>query len=228
MSAFVTAPGAHHYRLQFLEIVNTYANTDIIKLGAQDSTQTSLASVAHDLIVDRCYIHGDPVNGQKRGIALNSATTTIVNSYISNIKSSQSDAQAIQGSNGPGPYLIANNYLEASGENIMFGGADPYIANLVPSDITIRQNYISKPLSLARPGVDGQEPDRAEERATRHHRRQPDRKPLGRGAARLCHRADAAQSGRQLRRGPSSSRCSSPTTSCGTSRRCSTCSALDT
>jgi hypothetical protein len=51
------------------------------------------------------------------------------------------------GSNGPGPYLIANNYLEASGENIMFGGADPYIANLVPSDITIRQNYISKPLS---------------------------------------------------------------------------------
>jgi len=147
MSAFVTAPGAHHYRLLFLEVVNTYANTDIIKLGAQDSTQTSLATVAHDLIVDRCYIHGDPVNGQKRGIALNSATTTVVNSYISNIKSSQSDAQAIMGSNGPGPYLIANNYLEASGENIMFGGADPYIANLVPSDITIKQNYISKPLS---------------------------------------------------------------------------------
>jgi hypothetical protein len=70
-----------------------------------------------------------------------------VNSYISDIKSSQSDAQAIMGSNGPGPYLIANNYLEASGENIMFGGADPYIASLVPSDITIRQNYISKPLS---------------------------------------------------------------------------------
>src|SRR4029077_3526512 len=143
----VTAPGAHHYRLQFLEVVNTYANTDIIKLGAQDSTQTSLATVAHDLIVDRCYIHGDPVNGQKRGIALNSATTTVVNSYISDIKSSQSDAQAIQGSNGPGPYLIANNYLEASGENIMFGGADPFIANLVPSDITIKQNYISKPVS---------------------------------------------------------------------------------
>jgi hypothetical protein len=147
MSAFVTAPGAHHYRLQFLEVVNTYANTDIIKLGAQDSTQTSLGTVAHDLIVDRCYIHGDPVNGQKRGIALNSAATTVVNSYISDIKSSQSDAQAIMGSNGPGPYLIANNYLEASGENVLFGGADPFITNLVPSDITIRQNYISRPFS---------------------------------------------------------------------------------
>ena len=147
MPAFATAPGAHHYRLQFLEIVNTYPHTDIIQLGAQDSTQTSLSSVAHDLIIDRCYIHGDAVNGQKRAIALNSAATTIVNSYVSDIKSSQSDAQAIQGSNGPGPYLIANNYLEASGENIMFGGADPFIANLVPSDITIKQNYISKPVS---------------------------------------------------------------------------------
>jgi hypothetical protein len=147
VSTFVTDPGAHHYRLQFLEIVNTYPDTDIIKLGAQDSTQTSLDTVAHDFIVDRCYIHGDAINGQKRGIALNTATTTIANSYISDIKSFQSDAQAIQGSNGPGPYLITNNYLEASGENILFGGADPFIVNLVPSDIIIRQNYISKQLS---------------------------------------------------------------------------------
>ena len=224
MPAFATAPGAHHYRLQFLEIVNTYPHTDIIELGAQDSTQPSLASVAHDLIIDRCYIHGDAVNGQKRGIALNSAATTIVNSYISDIKSSQSDAQAIQGSNGPGPYLIANNYLEASGENIMFGGADPFIANLVPSDITIKQNYISKPAELARAGVDGQEPDRAEERAARHDRRQPDRKQLGRRPGRLRHPADAAESGRHRRRGPSCSRYSSRTTSSATWHRCSTCS----
>ena len=29
------------------------------------------------------------------------------------------------GWNGPGPFLIENNYLEAAGENIMFGGNDP-------------------------------------------------------------------------------------------------------
>ncbi len=78
----------------------------------------------------------------------------------------------------------------------MFGGADPFIANLVPSDITLRQNYISKPAELARAGMDGQEPDRAEERAARHDRRQPDRKQLGRRPDRLRHPADAAQSGR--------------------------------
>ena len=26
--------------------------------------------------------------------------------------------------NGPGPYKIANNYLEGSGENVVIGGAD--------------------------------------------------------------------------------------------------------
>src|SRR5258708_25035894 len=141
------ATAAHHYRLQFLEIVSTYAFNDIIELGDGSAAQNTLAQVPHDLIVDRCYIHGDPTRGQKRAIGLNSASTTIVNSYISEIKSSQEDSQAIAGWNGPGPFTIANNYLEAAGENVLFGGADPAIPNLVPSDITVRQNYISKPVA---------------------------------------------------------------------------------
>ncbi|HZZ99324.1 MAG TPA: hypothetical protein VFK07_01265, partial [Candidatus Paceibacterota bacterium] len=40
-----------------------------------------------------------------------------------------------------------NDYLEASGENLLFGGADPSIPNLVPSDIEIRGNLFSKPLA---------------------------------------------------------------------------------
>jgi hypothetical protein len=48
--------------------------------------------------------------------------------------------------NGPGPYLIDNNYLEGAGENVMFGGADPGIAGMVPRDITITRNHFYKPL----------------------------------------------------------------------------------
>src|SRR5262249_28421464 len=70
MSAFVTAPGAHHYRLQFLEIVSSYAENNIVELGDGNPTQSLMSQVPHDLIVDRCYIHGDATNGQKRGIAL--------------------------------------------------------------------------------------------------------------------------------------------------------------
>jgi hypothetical protein len=147
MPAFTTALGAHHYRLLFLEVVSTYAANDLIELGDGSNAQDTLSAVAHDLIVDRCYIHGDAATGQKRGIALNSASTSIVNSYISDIKSSESDAQAIAGWNGPGPFTITNNYLEASGENVLFGGGDPSIANLVPSDIILRQNHITKQIS---------------------------------------------------------------------------------
>jgi len=147
LPAITTAPGAHHYRLQFLEIVSTYAGDGLVRFGDGSRAQSSLSTVPHDLIVDRCYVHGSAANGQKYGIALNSASSTVVNSYVSDIKSMGQDTQAVAGVNGPGPFTIANNYLEASGEVVLFGGADPAIVNLVPSDITIRQNHITRPLA---------------------------------------------------------------------------------
>ena len=89
-------------------------------------------------------VRGDPTKGQKRGIALNSASTTIRNSYITDIKAVGQESQAIAGWNGTGPYTIENNFLEAAGVNILFGGADPAIPDLVPSDIVIRRNLITK------------------------------------------------------------------------------------
>lgn len=148
MAVLSTAPGAHHYRLLFLEFMaNAGGFGTIINLGDGSSRQNSLATVPYEIVVDRVYVHGDPVAGQKRGIALNSASTQIVNSYISDIKAVGQDSQAICGWNGPGPYLIANNYLEGAGENVMFGGADPAIPDLVPSDITFVRNHVAKPWS---------------------------------------------------------------------------------
>jgi hypothetical protein len=145
--AVSTAPGAHHYALQLLEFLpNDQGLYDIVALGDGSSAQNTMASVPHDLVVDRCYLHGDPTYGQTRGIALNSAATTIINSYIADMKADGEDSQAIGGWNGPGPYAIINNYLEAAGENVMFGGADPAIPNLIPSDIVIRHNHIAKQL----------------------------------------------------------------------------------
>jgi hypothetical protein len=58
-----------------------------------------------------------------------------------------SDSQAIAGYNGAGPFRIINNYLEGAGENVLFGGSDPAVTNLVPSNIQIRQNLLTKPLA---------------------------------------------------------------------------------
>ena len=146
--ALATAPYAHHYRIELLEfLANPRGLGDILTLGSGSSDQNSLSVVPHNLIVDRVYMHGGGSVGQKRGIALNSASTTIQNSYISDIKSSEQDSQAICGWNGPGPYVITNNYLEAAGENVMFGGADPSIPGLVPSDITFTGNHLAKQLA---------------------------------------------------------------------------------
>lgn len=143
-----TEPGAHHYQLIGLEI-STFSGSDfiydLVRLG--DSSQTDLASVPHHLIFDRLWVHGFPTQDVQRGISLNTADTSIINSYISDIHYVGFDTQAIGGWNGPGPYQIINNYLEAAGENVMFGGALPAIANLIPSNIEIRRNYFFKPLS---------------------------------------------------------------------------------
>jgi len=152
--ALKAAAGARGWRITLVEFqANHNGAGDIIALGDGGAAQDTLDRVPSDLTLDRVYIHGDPEKGQKRGIALNSSKTTIVNCYISDIKAIGQDSQAIAGWNGPGDYVIQNNYLEAAGENLMFGGADPAIPDLTPSKIVIRDNLLSKPLEWREPGA---------------------------------------------------------------------------
>ncbi len=151
--AIKTAPGAHHYRFVGVEFgiaAGVTNNFGIVNLGDGGSAQNSLSLVPHDLVIDRCYIHGNATGNVSRGVALNSASTAIIDSYIANCHGVGFDTQAICGWNGPGPFKIVNNYLEGAGENVMFGGADPKVANLVPSDIEFQRNLCSKPLSWSR------------------------------------------------------------------------------
>jgi hypothetical protein len=101
----------------------------------------------HHIIFDRCYLHGDETVGTRRGLALNARYAAVIDSYLSGFTDLTADAQAIAAWNGSGPFKIVDDYIEASGENLMFGGEDPSIKGLVPSDIEVRGNYFSKPLS---------------------------------------------------------------------------------
>jgi len=142
--ALRTDPGASHWRFVAVAFMGNGAAGDLIELGDGSSAQNELESVPQDLVFDRVLIQGDPEKGQKRGIALNSGSTTIKNSYISDIKTAGQESQAIAGWNGPGPYTIENNFLEAAGIDILFGGADPAIPDLIPADIVVRGNHLSK------------------------------------------------------------------------------------
>jgi hypothetical protein len=152
LPALRTAAGAHHWRLLFLEFPSTHLGyNDIIRIGDGSSAQNQLSQVPFAIELDRVYVHGHPLYGQKRGIALNGREITIRNSFVAGIKSSGADAQAIAGWNGPGPMTIENNYLEASGENVLLGGSDPAIPNLVTADVTFRHNYLSRPMTWRDP-----------------------------------------------------------------------------
>jgi len=146
VTALQTASGAHQFRFVGVEFKPTPGSflVNLITLGNGES---SVATLPSDIIFDRCYIHGDPTIGGRRGVAMNGTRIAVINSYVADFKESGADSQALWAANTPGPLKVVNNYLEGAAENVLFGGADPTIKNVVPSDIEIRNNHFMKPLS---------------------------------------------------------------------------------
>ena len=137
------------------QMVRGYYFEDLAILGAGTSdinalvrlgiNQTTLAQVPGDFVFSHVYSSGTPTLRLKRNYYINSARTAVVDGTCMEGHDNNGDSQCFLGLNGPGPYLIENNYMEASHEVIMFGGGDPSIPNLVPCDITIRRNHITRP-----------------------------------------------------------------------------------
>jgi uncharacterized protein YjdB len=148
MAVLTTDLTAHHYRFTGVEIGATSAAANVnglVRFGDPGSAQSSLALTANNLIIDRSYVHGTTTLNLRRCVMMNSATTAVIDSWLSDCHDANSDSQAIVGWNGPGPYLIQNNHLESGHEVIVFGGSTTTILNQSPSDVTIRGNHISRP-----------------------------------------------------------------------------------
>jgi hypothetical protein len=149
IAAITAAPGAHHWRLIGFNVrlapINSH-NSNVIRLG--HGFEAATRELVSDIILDRMVVSGSTTGGTSRCVALNGIRQAIIDSQLLECHAKGSDAQAIGGWGGPGPYLIENNRLEGSGETIMFGGADP-VLQIVPSDITIRRNYFTRPLTWA-------------------------------------------------------------------------------
>ena len=147
--AIVTQQQANHYWFMGLEITgnpvaqpNTLYN--LVLFG--DGSETSLSQLPNNLVVDRCYVHGDDTSNFRRGIVLNAATIAVVDSYVSNFHEVGADSQGIAGWGGPGPFKIVNNFIQGAAENFILGGAQGSIVGIVPTDIEFRHNYVFKPL----------------------------------------------------------------------------------
>lgn len=140
---------AHNWRLIGLEVTQVAGLHDYALVETENNVST-LSNLVSNLIIDRCYIHGTASGAVRRGVSFQVINGAIVDSDIREIHDQTfspgqgSDSQAIAVWNSPGPLLIRNNFLSAASENVMFGGVDPSIANLVPSDITIVGNHFWK------------------------------------------------------------------------------------
>jgi hypothetical protein len=98
-SVIVTEPAAHHYRFVGIEFSPARGSFlhDLVQLGLN---HTDVDDLPHHVIFDRCYLHGDPQKGTRRGIAMNSRSTAVIDSYLSDFKEVGADSQAIAGWNG--------------------------------------------------------------------------------------------------------------------------------
>ncbi|MFZ3265300.1 MAG: hypothetical protein WA172_14945 [Terriglobales bacterium] len=134
-----------HYRFIGLEWVSDPA----AHVGVLVTTEG-----ADHIIFDRNWFHPSAGSEVGKGILLFRGTRfiAIINSYLSGFycvarSGACTDASAIGGGNGQVPIStlkIYNNFLEASGENILFGGAG---SEVNPTDIEIRRNHLFKPLT---------------------------------------------------------------------------------
>lgn len=145
MPALSCMPRAHGFRFIGVDFISTGgANQGLVRFGTGSDAAEDFP---HHLTLDRCLVRGDKIDGGKRGVLFSGNYLAVIDSYLPDWKIVGQDAQAICGWTGYGPFKIVNNYLEASGENVMFGGADPSVADLVPADIEVSKNLFSKPLS---------------------------------------------------------------------------------
>ena len=84
-------------------------------------------------------------SGGHRGIALHGSDLTVRNCRVTNFWEERRQSQGIWAHNGPGPYTIEHNYVEASGIGILTGGDAIKIPGCVPTDVIIRGNHCFKP-----------------------------------------------------------------------------------
>jgi hypothetical protein len=128
----VITPTAVDVTIRGLEISSTNNDLVFCDQGAQN------------VVLENVYIHGHVSTGAKNGISFQCVNGTVRYSYIDDIFRTGQETHGIYMAIGPGPYTIEDNFIRAASIGIMSGGADPSVANLVPSNLSIRRNIVTK------------------------------------------------------------------------------------
>lgn len=151
--ALLTATGARNWRVIAVSALlrnTTDINYGIVRIG--DGGEAAMSDFVSDIVLDRIFVTAGTQGSTRRCVGLNGNALAVINSWLIECHSRGFDSQAVGGWTGMGPFRIENNRLEASTETVAFGGADPRVSGVTPSDITIRGNYLYRPMNWAGSG----------------------------------------------------------------------------
>jgi hypothetical protein len=161
-SAITVPPGASHYRLVGLELTSASTHgcnlTLVPPVNCWSFNLVYIGGVVgqtlpDSITIDRSYLHGSPTQDVRQGIIANGTNVAIVDSYVSDIHENIYDSQAVLAYLTPGPIKIVDDYLSATTEDVLFGGAGGANNPYVPSDVEFRNNHLFKPLEWAQIGI---------------------------------------------------------------------------
>lgn len=133
--------GASGYNLIGFQMIPGRPDVAMADLGS--TSETNPLNQPSSLTFDSCIFLADPLKGGKRGIGANTGLLNVVNSLFDNFWWGD-DSQALSSWNGPGPFFIQNNWMAASGENVIFGGADAASPAMMANGVIIRGNTLTK------------------------------------------------------------------------------------
>lgn len=146
------APMAGNYDLHGIEITNDsqdgkQLNNGIVFAGEQSGQFAGIidgpATVPHDIVFDRCYVHPEISDGTTseystsvRGFVASAKNLTVENSRVAGFRTfwkpgetNPLSSNALLISKGPGPYTFVGNYAEAWFGTVFTGGGPQWVTN---------------------------------------------------------------------------------------------------
>lgn len=144
-SPITTALGASRWVIDGVKVVADVNTVGLVRLGEGEG-YSDPAEIPSYLTLDRMLILKSDGIPERRGVMCNAREVTIRRSSILGMDDPDARSQAISGWDTPGPVNIHDCALTASSQNVIFGGTDPSIEDMVPTGIRITGCDIWKPI----------------------------------------------------------------------------------
>lgn len=116
--------------------------------GTASGPNVTAATMCPEFVVNACWIHGKPSQDLRRGFVMQGRRCALINSWVSDIHvRGNGDNQCVWQSSSDGPSKVVNCTLMGSGENQLFGGADPAVrdGSLVPRNALTKWCHVYNP-----------------------------------------------------------------------------------